>query len=113
MKKLSAIVCLALFLSTFQARAAWHDAGKVTCVHSGHGNGPFAFSTEVNINIEGCSQKNFGYFVNETNSAAERMYSLILAAYMSGKSIAIATTGQCISNRPEVDAVQFKDTTYF
>ncbi|TVZ41920.1 hypothetical protein P886_1271 [Alteromonadaceae bacterium 2753L.S.0a.02] len=113
MKKIKYILCWAIIIFPCLAYAGWENAGKVTRVHSGHGNGPYAFSTEININVDGCTQNNVGYFVSETNSASERIYSLLLAAYMSGKPIAIYTTGECISSRPEVNAVQIKETSYF
>lgn len=113
LEKLRFIFSVIFIFSAVEINAGWHDAGKVTRVHSGHGNGPFAFSTETNINISGCTEENVGYFINESNSASDRIYSLLLAAYFTGKPIAISTTGQCISGRPEINAVQLKDTTYF
>lgn len=92
--------------------AGWYDAGKVTRVHSGHGNGTFLFSTEKNLNIAGC-QENYGYNVKEDASNSNRIYSTLLAAYASGKPVAIYITGVCLNGRPEVNAVQIKETGYF
>lgn len=114
MKKLKKFLCGAILVLPNVTYAGWEKAGKVTRVHSGHGdNSAYAFSTEVNINLDGCEGKNVGYFVAEGSGASDRIYSLLLAAYLSGKPVAIYITGQCILSRPEVNAVQFTDTPYF
>lgn len=115
MKKLF-IPFVFLLSATVQALpAGWYDAGKVTRVHSGHGgNTIFLFSTEKNLGIDvaGCFNS-FGYMVKETGTNSNRIYSLLLTAYTSGKPVAIYLTGSCIETRPEVNAVQITETSYF
>jgi len=92
--------------------AGWADVGSVTRVHSGHNNGTvFAFSTETMINVAGCTSDR-GYFVSEDSNSSNRIYSLLLTAYTTGEQVAIYTTGGCLEGRPEVNAVQFKKTSY-
>ncbi|MCL6270754.1 hypothetical protein M3P05_12550 [Sansalvadorimonas sp. 2012CJ34-2] len=92
--------------------ASWENVGLVTRVHSGHGIGYFLFSTEKQINVNGCDNR-FGYDVNENLKSSDRIYSLLLTAYTTGKPVAIYITGNCLGGRPEVNAVQFTDTGYF
>lgn len=111
MRKLLVLVLLSTAANA--AFSGWADAGKVTRVHSGHGNGgSWAFTTEKHIAVEGCENR-FGYFAKPNQDNTDRMYSLLLAAYIANKPVAVFTTGSCLNGRPEVNAVQFKDGTHF
>jgi hypothetical protein len=91
----------------------WFDAGKVTRLHTGHGDGSFLFSTEVNIAVSGCPATTLGYLVKDTASNGNRIYSTLMAAYMAQKPVSIYVTGQCIIERPEVGAIQIKEVPYY
>lgn len=112
--KYSAVIFVLFFSIVTQASASgWYDAGKVTRVHTGHGNGTFAnstiyFSTINQFVVESCSS-NAGYTFDENNPNAERIYSLLLSAYVSKLPVSIYVTGDCLSGRPKIDAVQFRD----
>ena len=92
--------------------ADWHDAGKVTRLHSGHGTGIWFFSTEKHAHVEGCDNS-YGYNVSSTKDNSERQYSLLMAAYMAGEPVAVATTGECLEGRPQVNGVQIRETSYY
>ncbi len=116
MKK-TILLAISCAIFSLPAQADWQNAGKVTRIHTGHGTpeyGPyFLFSTSTKIQVTGC-ENNYGYIVNETITSADRIYSTLLMAYASGKEVAIFTTGRCsAANRPEVNAIQIKDTDYF
>lgn len=99
---------------SFHVSAGWKNVGKVTRLHSGHSGSVWAFSTKIQAHtVQGCTTKNQGYFVNGDLEHSERMYSLLMAAYMSGKDVAIYTTDNCLHGRPEVNAVQIKEVPYF
>jgi hypothetical protein len=112
--KLAVFATAALIVTN--ALGDWNDAGKVTRIHSGHGDlaygKTFAFSTAVHISVADCNNT-AGYFVNEDLTSASRIYATLLLAYATEKQISIYTTGKCLDNRPEVNAVQIKDTPYF
>jgi hypothetical protein len=110
------IVSCALWLSIISnvsaAPASWVDAGKITRIHSGHGTGSFLFSTEVNVKVQGCND-GLGYVVKDDATNSNRIYTILLAAYASGKPVSIYVSGLCIMERPEVNAVQIRETPYF
>jgi len=110
MKKL--ILLTVIYTMSSASLAGWHDGGKVTRLHSGHGKGIWFFSTEKHAHVEGCNNS-YGYNVSSEKDNSERQYSLLMAAYMSGKPVAIATTGECLEGRPEVNGVQIRETSYY
>lgn len=102
----------ALFLIIISSNVfaqGWHDVGNVTRVHSGHGNGIMYLSTSTQIAVEGCTVNNAGYTYSEAATNSDKIYSLLLSAYVSKKPVTIYVTGQCLSNRSEINAVQYKD----
>lgn len=91
----------------------WFDAGKITRIHSGHGDGAFLFSTEINLSVAGCPATTLGYVVKENASNSSRIYSTLLAAYMAQKPVSVYVTGACLIERPEINAVQLKEVPYY
>lgn len=107
--------CWVLFSAVANSSQAtgWHEVGEVTRLHTGHGSGSFNngaiyFTTKTQVNVEGCSNK--GYTFDENNENSDRIYSLILSAYLSKQPISIYVTGSCFGSRPKVDAVQYKNS---
>jgi hypothetical protein len=92
---------------------SWVNVGKVTRLHTGHGDGIFLFSTEANVTTTGCPATNLGYVVRDAASNSNRLYSTLMAAYMAQKPISIYVTGQCIIERPEVGAIQITEVPYY
>lgn len=107
MKKVLYYFCLVFLLSVGVVQAAWHEVGKVTRVNSGHEAGPLYFTTEIQITTPGCL--NVGYTVKEETQNSNRVYSLLLTAYVIQKDVVIFVREGCLAGRPEVDAVQMKD----
>lgn len=106
MKKFLVLVSM-LICEAAQA-AGWYDVGNVTRVHSGHGDGVLYFSTQIQISNAAYST-NVGYTYNNADSNSKAMYSLLLSAYITKSPVSIYVTDVCFSNRPQVNAVQFKD----
>jgi len=102
---------LLLFISGYVKAAGWHEVGNVIRVHTGHGTvaGAIYFTTDTQIKNASCTS-NSGYTFDENNSNSERIYSMLLAAYLSKTPISIYTTNDCLAGRPKVDAIQVKDS---
>ena len=101
------ISLIVLFSSSIHA-AGWYDVGKVTRVHSGHGDSVMYFSTESQVSNPLCSY-NIGYTFSANESNTNRIYSLLMSAYISKTPVSIFVTDACILQRPQVNAIQLKD----
>jgi len=89
--------------------AGWSEVGKVTRIHSGHGTGTMYFSTATQISNPVCPDNSSGYTFSDSSTNADKIYSLLLSAYVSKNPVSIFVTDTCLTGRPQVNAVQFKD----
>jgi uncharacterized membrane protein len=113
MRKMNTFLALSFALAfSSAAYGGWADAGQVTRIHSGHGDGGFYFSTSLTATVAGCDNT-VGYYVNEKLTNANRIYSILMYAHAAGKDVAIYTTGLCAAGRPDVNAVEIKETPYY
>jgi len=100
-----------LFLIPSVAMAgSWQEVGKVTRVHTGHGSGQMYFSTEIQISVATCTNNSNGYTYADNATNSERIYSMLLSAYISKTPVSIYLNDGCLASRPSVSAVQLKDS---
>ncbi|MPY24346.1 hypothetical protein [Shewanella sp. YLB-07] len=102
-------IAVILFLTSSVVQAgSWNEVGKVTRVHSGHGDGVVYFTAEIQKSNATCTV-NVGYSLSDNASNTDRIYSLLLSAYVSKQPVSVYLTGDFLAGRPEINAVQFKD----
>jgi len=97
-----------LLVFSIQVNAAWVEAGKVVKVHSGHTEEVLYFTTEIQHEVNGCNNTTYTY--SGDGKHGDRILSILMAAYLSQKPVAIYLNGTCLHAQPEVDAVQMKET---
>ena len=108
------LAILMLLLTNMCNAEGWYEVGNVTRLHTGHGNttsvtGAIYFTTITQISNDNCAS-NAGYTFDENNPNSDRIYALILSAYVSKIPVSIFVTNECLGGRPKVDAVQYKDS---
>lgn len=101
------IFLLSVLMVTSVANAGWVEAGKVVKVHSGHAEDVMYFTTETQHQVNGCNNSTYTYAGSDKHG--DRILSILLAAYLSQKPVAIYLTGACLQAQPEVNAVQMKE----
>ena len=103
----------AISIEAFADAPSWASAGKVNLLASGD-TGGFHFSTEIHKSLASNCDGGMGYVFNDNGAGTNRGYSLLMAAYLSGKPINVYLTGQCSAlGRPLVSNVEFSDTGSF
>ena len=109
MKKLTKIALL--WIVSFPAfSAGWYEVGNVTRVHTGHDDGVMYFSTETQRSVSVCTNNVNGYTFSDSEGNSERIYSLLLTAYISKNPVTVFLNDTCLNGRPTTTAVQFKDS---
>ncbi len=115
MKK-SILVIIILIIPSLNVMAGQtHSTGKVTRLYVQECCGTLA--PEAHFNVENrnlsqydCTNEDNFYAIPLNNDRGKAMYSLVLAAYKSGKSIEVWGLGECLQTRPifeDVTAVGF------
>ena len=102
------IIIMVFLYSGLAYAGVWHDVGKVTRVHSGHADGVIYFKTEIQVKTPTCNDA-LGYVFRDNSANTNRIYSLLLTAYVSKTPVHVYVVDACLLNIPQVNAVLFTD----
>lgn len=89
--KLTLAILLSLALPLTSIAGEWSDLGKITLVYPKPSRNGIYFKHD-NMVSDGCSEKSY-LFLDANQALFKESYSLLLAAYSSGKNVRIYVEG--------------------
>ncbi|NVJ60824.1 MAG: hypothetical protein HWE27_10550 [Gammaproteobacteria bacterium] len=105
-------IILVLALTSFSAFAgSWANPSKVTVsyAHTAHGGYGVFRLEDMSVNPDGCSNPVYYVVSKQSNPVFEEIYSLLLAAHMSNKTVHVWLNGCSPHNHPVIQHARVLD----